>query len=302
MSGDTAAFLIVEGRTLDKTYLGSLCDSSSKLTAAGYQIWLVEEVTNGSAGKTGVLDMLEYCRKRRKLRCTNSHGSRSIGFLVDHDADTLCRQRKRSKHLFYTTHADVEAEEFAYGNDIQALMCSLSIDRPTTERTVSGLGDWRMEFAELWREWILLCCVAKSLSAHCKGLRFGHISDINVERYGQLSETRRLNRMADVRTKAALVGAPNFDSEYSRVARHVAKMFNAGNGFLLVKGKWVPGYLKWRIQSLVAGRVVDLRDFEKLAAKMYLSRVDFSSPRLSRMREAVEQLVAQTGSSDLSRV
>ncbi len=273
MSRDTY-FLLVEGKVVDPFFFGEICKNNNKVRSSGYQIWPVAQANGGGSGKKSLLDMFDYCRARNSLMVSNSTGRKALVFCADRDADHITRGMKNSPHMMYTTSADVESEIFLNGVDEIALAVSASLDEHATKNLVDALGDWRMSLADNLRAWIKLCCLAKRTSTFPKGIGFGSNSTVNSSNFGEIDESHvqfEWNRIAS----ECQLDSDVFARENIHVELAISRIYRRGGGFSLVKGKWVPRYLAFRLREHFGNYGADLTGIEKILTKCYLHTLDF---------------------------
>lgn len=293
MSRD-ALFVIVEGRVIDPVFYDRLCGASRKVVAAGYQVWLIEQVNGGSGGKPGSLKLFDYCRRRSALRVTSSpsRGVTSLVFFLDRDIDHITNGRRVSPHLIYTEHADVEAEILSHGSDAQALSVSVSLDSATTDSLLTALGDWRQYVAQSQRDWIELCAIARSLYAHCGGIGLGHMSCVNVPSpFGPVDPVKCREAYDRVVLKSQYSASQSAKRERA-VRLRIAGLYQAGRGWELVPGKVAARYLLDGFKRHFGSGPVDYTSTGASVCKTYLATIDFGAAWSSKYRQQLEALIS----------
>ena len=294
MASNDSIFIIVEGKDLDRPFYDTAVGSSSKIEAAGYQIWLIEQIRDdqsqkAAGGKSAVLSFYEYCKKRNSLTVYSGSVKRVLAFCVDKDADHISGGRKRSPHVIYTCCADVEAEIFMWGDEVRALGNALGIHRALSLALAGMLGDWRSELAQTWQEWIELCCLAKALRSRCS-VGFGHRSTINVNTFGAL-DARSARNARQLVIARGLYNQSRSGIIEAVVAARVKGQFSRGQGKYLVKGKWYPGFLVWRISNMKGAAPMQLNGAEKYLAKAFLGTLDPAGPWVKHYHKKFEALL-----------
>lgn len=284
-------FLVVEGRDFDVPFYSRVCESSAIVMAEGYQIWLVEQIRDDVTGKRGggkpaVLSFFDFCKRRKALRIPSPQGDRVLTFCLDRDNEQITGGGRRSPHILYTRSSDVEAEILSQGLDEDLMMSSLSLDRSTAQGVVKSLGDWQLEFALSWREWIELCCLAKSLKSRCD-VGFGTESTVNNPKYGPAdanlvaaARTRVLSRsrLSPIQTPAVEV----------KVASKLARVYTNGNPRCLIKGKWMPAFLHYKVRQYFGQSPVSFGSFVSSITTLMVHSIDYSAKWADCYRRRLE--------------
>jgi hypothetical protein len=291
--GRDSLYLIVEGRTHDPVFYDRLCESSNVLRRAGYQVWLSEQISNGAGGKAAMLGLFDEYREKATLSFPGrtARARRSIAFCLDRDADHLVGGTRRSPHVLYTQLADVEAEIFTHGSDMNALSIAASLDGQSARGLVEQLGDWRADLADLMRSWIELCCLALTLSSRCPGVGFRQHSLVNGP------NSYEPVRPVDVQSVYGRLAAesPLTPTEQARrerrLRRRIELIYRRGEGWSLVKGKWIPRYLTIRVRTYFGSAPAELQDLTRHLTKAYLGTIDFSGAWAVRYHAQLESLV-----------
>jgi hypothetical protein len=285
-------FVIVEGRNLDPVFYDRICRASPRIMSSGHQIWLVEQTSGGAGGKEASLSLFDHCRRLGKLRRVRPDGtSSSLVFVVDRDCDHIAGGTRRSPHVVYTKHFDVEAEVYSYGKDDEAFAEALSLDLATARGLVRSLGNWRTDLAHNQREWIQLCAISRSLSAHVGGVGFKVPSRVNAPPPFGAVDARAV-AAARRRVLAKSQYSPAVTTRrVSRVELSVARLFGSGDEWLLVKGKWATTYLADKVRAHFGRDPVDTSALPHGLAKAFLSTIDYGDPRLRHYYDPFEALI-----------
>ncbi|MFJ8362760.1 hypothetical protein [Streptomyces sp. NPDC093984] len=286
-------FVIVEGKDLDARFYDRICGSSAKVEAAGYQVWLAEQLKDdvtgvAAGGKKAVLAHFEFFKASGKLTVTSSSGKRSMAFMVDRDNEDVSGGKKRSPHVIYTDMFDVEAEVFIRGSDQEALAGILSLDSASVSQLVTDLSGWVMDLADAWREWITLCVIAKATGAGCD-VGFGRESWVNNPKYGAV-EAVKLAAAAQKVATSTRRSATEYSAISSRVRRRINSCYSKGHGYRLIKGKWLAPYLMHRVKSHFGSAPVSYKSVEDSLARAYLAACDFREMWADHYRDRLELL------------
>ncbi|MFI1293241.1 hypothetical protein ACH4VM_33175 [Streptomyces sp. NPDC020792] len=287
-------FVIVEGKDLDARFYDRVCNSSSVIEAAGYQIWLAEQLEDdatgvAAGGKKAVLAHFDYFKGAGKLAVHSSSGKHSIAFMVDRDNDDVSGGKKRSPHVIYTDMFDVEAEVFFRGNNEEALAGIFSLDRVSASQLATDLNGWIVDLANTWREWITLCTIAKAVGAGCD-IGFGRESWINNPKYGAV-EAVKLAAAGKKVAASTRRNPPEYNTISMRVRGRITSCYAKGNAHRLVKGKWLAPYLVYRVKLHFGLAPVGYKGVEDYVARAYLATCDFREKWAAHYRDRLESLI-----------
>ncbi|WP_437080980.1 hypothetical protein [Streptomyces sp. enrichment culture] len=287
-------FVIVEGRDLDARFYDRVCGSSAVIESAGYQVWLAEQLKDDSTGAVGsgkkaVLAHFDYFKATGKLTVRSSSQKHSIAFMVDRDNEDISGGRKRSSHVIYTDMFDVEAEAFVRGNDGEALAGMFSLDSASASQLAADLNGWVADLANAWREWITLCIMAKAAGAGCD-VGFGRESWVNNPKYGPVEAVKLAAAEGKVATSTRRT-ASEYASISTRIRGRVRSCYGKGNGYRLVKGKWLAPYLVYRVKSHFGSAPVVYKGAEDYVARAYLATCDFREKWADYYRNHLEALI-----------
>lgn len=190
--GKQRLYVIVEGKTVDPTFYGSLVDQSAKLVTQGTLVIPVEMI-NGGAGKSTMLALFDKMRRRNFLRVARKSGDALAVFMLDRDSDFVVGGTRRSAHVIYTEGYDAESDVFRHASFEEAVKHLLHLTPAEAFTLAASVGNWHDDLATRWRRWITLCCVANYLNAGCP-VTFRRVSHVNLGVYG--NEDRSLVQIA----------------------------------------------------------------------------------------------------------
>ncbi|MEU4729495.1 hypothetical protein [Streptomyces sp. NPDC023588] len=286
--------MIVEGKDLDARFYDRVCGSSAEVGAAGYQIWLAEQLKDDStgavaAGKKAVLGHFSYFETSGKLTVSSSSGKHAVAFMVDRDNEDVCGGRIGSPHVIYTDMFDVESEAFFHGDDAVALAEVLSLDANSANQLAADLNGWIVDISEIWREWLTLCTVAKAAGAGCD-VGFGRESWINDPKYGAV-DTDKLTAAELKLAESTRHGSVEYDAISARVRSEIDACFGDARGHRLIKGKWLASYLIYRVKDHFGSAPVTYKGAEDFVARAYLAACDFKENWVDHYRVRLELLI-----------
>lgn len=281
--------IVVEGQNFDSAYYGLIAEGSSSASTLGYVITRIDTIGLGG-GKASVLKLFGSMKRSGHLIQRVSSGTRVVVFMLDRDAERVLGGSKRSPHVYYTNGYDVESDIISHGSDFKALSWAASLAPIDSREIARRLSGWRSHAAELWRDWLFLCCVSHKLGVACEAT-FKSKSKINLAIFGsvQTGEYERIRRQ--ILTRSGL-SAIEFEIVEQTIQRRLEKLYSRGDGELLVKGKWYPAYLKYRLASeKTSSGPVNARDLEKVAVTSYLASLDVSDVWATRYIAGFDRLL-----------
>ena len=148
-------YIFVEGDS-DKFVYSRLADSECKGCRVDYLVVSGEDIRGGGGGKNVLLGFFDYLRRMRSL-VDIFKGSTTVSiFFLDKDIDDLLRTKRRSAHVVYTQHYDIEAYYFIHGDLCTAAATSASLDIGSVRAMISDYSLWRRQAATCWKEWVKL--------------------------------------------------------------------------------------------------------------------------------------------------
>ncbi|MEU5047378.1 hypothetical protein [Streptomyces griseorubiginosus] len=257
-------------------------------------MWLVEQIRNDATGKSAggkpaVLSFFDHCKKSQSLRLSSPSGDRLLFFCLDRDSEQITGGGRRSPHILYTHNSDVEADIFAHGISEDVVMSSLSLDKWTAQKTLSYLGDWRLELAVLWRDWIELCCLAKALGSRCE-VGFGRESGINLDKYGPADQALVAAARAKVRSRSKLTPSETSKIE-AKIAAKIASTYARGDARRALKGKWIPNFLAWKLKGYFGATPVAMQGFEASIGRLVMHSIDYSGQWVAVYHKRIEVML-----------
>jgi hypothetical protein len=282
-------FLLVEGQEHDVRFYDKLLESSPKLRGEGYVVQLgaliaVDGVAAG--GKQHLLKLFEYFRSLGKLKQSRLDGMyRIIVFGLDKDLDDIVGRRRKSPHVIYSRHADIEAEIFSQWRPKKALSVALSLDAADARSFAKHVGDPLGGLAARWSDWLYLCCRAEGTGARCS-VRFGGASKVNDPLYGP-ADSAKVARVEEQLVAGARMSA----GRDRQMMQRVAAADGRGELRYFIKGKLIPGYMGQLAEDYFADRrPVSRRTFEQAVTHVALSTVRFSGDWLRHWHDQLEAL------------
>ncbi|MEH0528151.1 hypothetical protein QBA75_13445 [Streptomyces stelliscabiei] len=257
-------------------------------------MWLVEQIhddiTGKSAGgKPAVLSFFDHCKERNSLKLSSPLGDRLIFFCLDKDSEQITGGGRRNPHILYTQNSDVEADIFSHGISEEVMMTCLSLDKWTARKALAYLGDWRLELAVLWREWVELCCLAKALGARCD-VGFGRESSINLDRYGAVDQSLASAARTRVRSRSKLTPSETSLVE-AKIAARIDAVYAKGDARRVLKGKWIPNFVAWKLKNHFGATPVAMQGFDVSVGRLVMHSIDYSGRWVAVYHKRIEAML-----------
>lgn len=267
-----ALHIVVEGKKNDKAYYGAIAEHSTIVRSKRYLITPVE-VLKGTGGKKSVIEQFEYMKKTKQLVQEVSSGKRVTVFMVDRDAERVLGGSNPHPHLMYTNGYDVESDIIRNGDDSKALASALGLAPNEARSLAISLMGWANDAADLWREWITLCCISHKLGTSC-GVTFNRPSQVNNSIVEEINQKRLKEMRSELEGNSGL-NSTDFAQIESGIRRRIDRIYRSGRGQQLVKGKWLPKYLVHRIRlSTINGQRPEVGPIENQLVGNYIGSLD----------------------------
>ena len=281
--GRSRAWAVVEGSRHDMPFYEAIT-----LAAGADRVELIraedlEIDGTASGGKHHSLKIFEVLRDLDKLSQTNKETAVDVIFFLDRDDDDYTGDLKSHSHVVYTRHSDVEAEIMANTDMTRALSSTYSLSSAQIERV--GLKDAAGLLAALWSDWIAL----RLASAECQwsATRFSQPSHVNQPLYGRAS-----NGAVDEICVRAARSTAGWEKALERAQNHVASSLAEGDGALLIKGKWLPQFVDWRIRQTLAAETSIIRVDNHTIVATCLLALDFQADWARHYADQLEPVFA----------
>jgi len=288
--GSNRVWLIVEGRVSDRPFYERLLAAHPDARDAGYSIRLAEEIElegRTGGGKPFALKLFDFFDREGLLVQHANEGPKSIAFALDRDLDHLSPDARTSDFVFYTSYADVEAEILLNGDLQRALGSAFSLDSERVREVIPSGESIGSSLAELWREWIIFGAVAVGCAIQSE-FRYGRPSKINTGTYGQVDQTKRDRLRSDLEARLAAEGRAD---ELARLEQDVLSIFDAGDGHLLVKGKWLATYAEHRLRIGLSDVPIEASVQVGTVTKTCLETLNFEDGWAGRFHSFVDDLL-----------
>lgn len=283
-------YVLVEGRTGDRTFYGRILEHHATAKSLGYVVRLVEDIKldeTSAGGKTAILKMFNFFESNEMLVQHNSHGSRRIGFMLDRDYDHLAEVGRSNPHLIYTKNSDVEAEILLNGDLIRATATTYWIGDSDVGRIIPDQEELLSELAIKYRDWItlLVLAVKYNVATHVHHAR---VSKVNVDEFGPVdpaSVSRALNAIK------ACLDTDSAEEQVASVYQDVNAIFESGQERSLLKGEWIASFIKYLIDHQQHFRVRTNTQRDSLLSTC-CETLEFTEPWIEHFHDRLTNLLS----------
>ncbi|WP_285320218.1 hypothetical protein [Pseudarthrobacter sp. lyk4-40-TYG-27] len=268
--------IFVEGKSFDAPYYDRLLGSVEEIQEVGVEIvrsFDVSDADTGTGGKAALLDLYTFYEKNGTLSFSTKRGSKFLVFFLDRDYDEFGAGLQSSPHIVYTYGTDVEAEIFRRGRLSQALATALHLTTRESVDLEARIGNFRLDLATSWKEWIKLCIASVPLRSRCE-VRPSSGSLVNQEKYGPLDSVE-YERLKGRLIETSVVDDPELALE--TVMDKIDRCFIDLEIHKLLKGKWIAAYIEHKIVELHQPSNNQLKSFTPILTSAMLDSITFDS-------------------------
>ena len=303
-------FIVTEGTEGDSYFYDRIAKSSTDPLVQAVKIFPVAQITRkefgenskGNPGKDSVIRAYEATKNLHAFSYGHELNKKSIMFCVDRDFTDTHAPFENEEHFVVTQQRDVEAEIIHNADPVLAIQHLVSKDSVDETKIVNTLGDWRIDLAKRWKDWLVLSMVAINLPSAPPGVSWSDSSLINENIYGKVEADKKLFFESKLIEK---LGSRNQLEIKKREARARISMITSAHGrSSLVKGKWYPKYFGYmlpnicetktsRIQANCLIAFISALKYEANWSQYYKSKFEasFSSCDLTPKAELKSQLI-----------
>lgn len=286
----TAVFLLVEGPLTDPCFYAQLIES---LPAPHHrwEIQLAQQFSaGGGGGKETLIELFLYARNNNAL-VSNIGGNRTVlVFLLDKDIDDISHSKKRSLHVIYTEHYDVDSYIFLNGNLLMGASTASSIIPSRLHTLLNDAPSWCRHAAVLWREWVAFCLLMKKENLRCEA-NYSVPSRLQVRPAGPLNPTLLSTLVNNLAAQTRLSTA-DIMSKHCASLKRVNRYYTNGMHSRIFKGKWYAHILADDIDQIMAGQPYDKNGLENRLPCAVAATLDFSKPWADNLRNAIRRVIA----------
>lgn len=234
-------FMFVEGRDLDPYIYGRICSPVCRAAGKAYEIVVADRLTRGAGGGKDVLTgFFEYLRDNGSLLDVSQPLAKLSMFFLDKDVDDVFRALRPSAHVVYTYYYNIENHLFSEGKLVSSIANAGSVDTNLIEPRIGDPEAWRKDAATLWRDWVVLCLLARKLSLGVP-VGYGMKSTINDPVDAPVDAVGLSTLIGSMESKSGL-GTLVFRRKLAATYRFVDAVYARSGHDLLFKGKWYSAF------------------------------------------------------------
>ncbi|MDM8561787.1 DUF4435 domain-containing protein [Candidatus Marithioploca araucensis] len=283
-------FVFVEGKINDPYFYGEICRAVvSQSSGIRYTIRQAKEIPGDTGGKSALIAFFLYLKRNSALLDNFKDKKTGIIFFLDKDVDDLLRKQRRSEHVVYTQHYDVENHIFVEGNLGKAAAAAASMDY---QQIIAGIGDynnWRDQAAKKWKEWVKLCLFARKKDIGCE-CTYRNPSKINNPLYELLDSTTYAQYLNRLENRSGL-SSVQFKMAFKRVSKLVDNLYAAGEHDRIFKGKWYAGFLEAKIKTIAGNTPFNSKTLANRLTTAITMTLDFDAPWAEQFKEPLKKLI-----------
>ena len=256
-------FAYCEGRSCDPYVYSELVRRAQPAGEKTYELYRIEEIT-GTGGKAALIQTFGVMRKKRLLTSNFKGKSFACVFFLDKDVDDLKRRRLRSDHIFYTALYDLEAHILRDCDLVRALAIGLNTDIEEISPSYRNAASWVEAKATQWEHWLRLCVFSALFDLDC-GCGYGRPSQVHSASTGETDITAYTRFKARLATKSGL-SESEFNREFARIEKTIARMKKRNSLSLIFKGKWLNSILSNEVHRQFSGKPIN---FDGLSTRTF---------------------------------
>jgi len=286
----TQLFVFVEGKQCDPYFFAGVCSATLNQNVV-YEICTSRQIPGGTGGKQALIAFFSFLRDRKSL--ISDLGGHRTGclFFLDKDVDDLQGRRRRSRHVVYTQHYDVQNYVFEHGNLVTGASAAASIDPRKIEAQFFDASGWCRQTASLWRDWIALCLRMLEDGVPCEA-NYRVLSPVQTRYCGPTDVSAH---QALTRRLARRSGVPISELR-QRIAmslRKVDRYFAKGEHHRIFKGKWFAAILADNVDCIMAGDPYDGNRLSGRLLSAIAATLDFSEAWTEHFKQPLRDICAE---------
>jgi len=246
-------FIFVEGRDLDPYVYGRICGPICKDAGKNYEIVISDRVLGTGGGKQILTLLFDELQANNSLIDRSAPDAKLAIFYLHKDVDDISGTLRVSGHIVYTAHYCLENHIFCEGDLPTSIAIAASIDEQIVRRRIPEPDAWRTRAARLWRDWIVLCLVAKELALPGPAGYAANQSTINNPA-DTLVDTASLAAHISAMEACCGISAADFRRRLANAEQLTDRALRLTEHDSIFKGKW---YAKFALREmeLAAGSV-----------------------------------------------
>ena len=285
----TDLFVFVEGKQSDPYFYASILKSIPDINCR-YEICIANQLPGGAGGKQELLVFFSFLRKRKSLVSLLVGKKTTCIFFLDKDLDDLQHKKRRSQHVVYTEHYDVQNYIFLHGNLLTGAASAASVDPARLQAELSDAPNWCLRVAKFWREWICLCLCVLENNIACEA-NYRVTSRVQTTLCGPIDNELHANLINNVANRCGLPVVA-FRQMLASTTRKVDRYFAKGQHHRVFKGKWFAAILANDIDRIMAGQPYDSADLANRLTSSVATTLDFSEPWADYFGNSIRDVIA----------
>ncbi len=282
-------FVFVEGKVSDPYFYAGICASIPDLRVR-YEICTARQLPGTTGGKQALLSFFSFLRQRRVLVSSLGGQNTTCIFFLDKDVDDLQRKKKRSQHVVYTKHYDVENYIFLHGNVLTGGASAASVDPAILRSELNDAPSWCVRTARRWREWISLCLCVLEENISCEA-NYRVVSRVQTRLCGPTDARRYAHLTRNVARRCGFRVAV-FRQKLATMTRKIDRYFGRGQHHRIFKGKWFSTILADDIDRIMAGRPYYSSGLTSRLTSTVAATLDFNESWADHFREPIREVYA----------
>jgi len=281
-------FIFIEGKT-DRFFYNKICDAALCSRGTRYQIRLAQELPGQTGGKGEILKFFSYLNRQNALLQDFKGRRIAAFFILDKDIEDLSRTIKKSNHLVYTEHYELENYLYIHGNLIEATAAASTMNHAEIRQKLpNDKHRWRKHVAENWKDWVKLCVftVIRKINYDSS---FSVPSRINNGPYTTVVQQEYDRRLLELEVRSGLT-RNGFLRAFRRISEQIDQLYDQGHFDRVFKGKWYSSFLAEDARRIAAGGPLDLASLpDKLALALQLT-LNFEDSWAEHFRTPLQQI------------
>ena len=286
----TNLFVFVEGKQSDPYFYASICATATK-PHVHYKIYTAQQLPGATGGKPALLKFFSFLRQRKVLLSSFGGQKTTCIFFLDKDIDDLKGTRKRSPHIVYTEHYDVQNYIFMHGDLLTGAASAASVDPARLSAELSDAPNWCLRVARLWKEWITLCLCASEEKISCKAT-YGKLSQVQTRHCGPC-DIIRYDALRDDMEKKCTLPVQIFRQKLEGTTKKVDRYFVRKMHHRIFKGKWFANLLADCIDKLMAGNPYDSSRLANRLSGSVAATLDFNETWANHFRNPIDNVMGK---------
>jgi hypothetical protein len=283
----STAFVFVEGGS-DRFFYEQICVVTFDEAGVTSEVRLGQELPSRAGGKAALLEFHDYAKRAGRLESVFKGKSTVLAFMLDKDVDDYLRRLRRSAHIIYTEHYEVENYLYRHGDIIAAGAAAAALSQSVVRAAIGDPVDWRHQVAEEWRSWVQLCLLCRTLGInHAANYRVS--SQIQAVSGNQVDEPKRAQMLKSLET-ASKLSVAEFERRRRRAERFVDNRYARHREDDVYRGKWYTARLGALLKE--TGRRVPPYDskVEPMLPKLLAMNLDYAALWSATLRTRLRAL------------